>query len=158
MRIITILSLLLSSSIVYAAERSPVVPLVTLAPHIANKMVVTAVNDCTKRGYKVAASVVGRDGQLLAFLRNPLSGPHTVKVSQRKAFTASTFQTSTAQMQARDDLRFAPGILLIVGGLPITVGGQFYGGIAVAGADPKIDEACAKEGIKAIVDELEFID
>lgn len=149
---------LFCSSSSFAIEQSPIVPLTSLAPHIANKMVVAAVNSCTKRGYKVSASVMGRDGNLLAFLRNPLSGPHTIKVSQRKAFTSATFQSSTAQMQSRNDLNFAPGILLIVGGLPISVGGQFYGGIAVAGADPKIDEACAGDGIKAVVDELEFID
>jgi len=142
----------------HTAEKSPIVPLVSLAPHIANKMVVTAVESCTKRGYKVSAAVVGRDGNLLALLRNPLSGPHTIKVSQRKAFTSASLQASTTQMQARSDLSFAPGILLIVGGLPINVGGQFYGGIAVAGADPKIDEACAADGIKAVKDELEFID
>jgi len=150
--------LILCSFPYFAAAQSPVVPLTSLAPHIANKMVVEAVNSCTKRGYKVSAAVVGRDGNLLALLRNPLSGPHTIKVSQRKAFTSATFQTSTAQMQSRSDLSFAPGILLIVGGLPINVGGQFYGGIAVAGADPKIDEACAADGIKAVKDELEFID
>jgi len=145
------------SSQVYA-ETSPVVSIKTLAPHIANKMVVSAVSYCTKKGYKVSSSVVGRDGNLLAFLRNPLSGPHTIRVSERKAYTAASLQAATSQMQSRSDLSFAPGILLIVGGVPITVGGQFYGGIAVAGADPKVDEECAKHGIQSIIDELEFVD
>jgi len=158
MKNLFILFILFTSFNVLAAEKSPVTPLVSLASHIANKMVVTAVDSCSKRGYKVSAAVVGRDGNLLALLRNPLSGPHTIKVSQAKAFTASSLQTSTKQMQARTDLSFAPGILLIVGGLPINVGGQFFGGIAVAGADPKIDEACAADGIQAVKDELEFID
>lgn len=140
------------------AEKSPVVPLKTLAPHITNKMVVASVEYCTKKGYKVSASVVGRDGRLLAFLRNPLSGPHTIRVSERKAFTAASLQAPTSQMQSRTDLSFAPDILLIVGGVPINVGGQFYGGIAVAGADPKVDEECALHGITVVKDELEFVD
>lgn len=140
------------------AQSSPVVSLKTLAPHIANKMVVAAVAHCSKKGYKVSASVVGRDGNLLAFLRNPLSGPHTIRVSERKAFTAASLQAPTSQMQSRADLSFAPGILLIVGGVPINVAGQFYGGIAVAGAEPSIDEECAIKGMQSVADELEFVD
>lgn len=140
------------------AETSPVVSLKTLAPHIANKMVVASVEYCTQQGYKVSAALVGRDGRLLSFLRHPLSGPHTIRVSERKAFTAASLQAPTSQMQSRQDLSFAPGILLIVGGVPINVGGQFYGGIAVAGADPKMDEECALHGVKAAADELEFVD
>lgn len=152
-----LLACLLVSPLINAAP-SAVVSLKTLAPHIANKMVVAAVDHCTKTGYKVSASVVGRDGNLLAFLRNPLSGPHTIKVSERKAFTAASLQAATSQMQSRTDLNFAPGILLIVGGVPINVGGQFYGGIAVAGADPKVDEECAIKGMQSVADELEFVD
>ena len=148
---------LFSSALIHA-ETLPVVPLKTLAPYVANKMVVAAVEYCTKKGYKVSASVVGRDGRLLALLRNPLSGPHTIRVSERKAYTAASLQAPTSQMLSRKDLSFAPGILLIVGGVPINVGGQFYGGIAVAGAEPSIDEECALQGIKAIADELEFTD
>ena len=102
--------------------------------------------------------MVGRDGNLLAFLRNPLSGPHTVLVSQRKAFSAATLQAPTSAMKSRPDLRFAPGILLIVGGVPISVAGKFYGGAAVAGAEPEIDEKCAQAGVAAVQEILEFAD
>ena len=139
------------------AEKIPAtMNLEALAPHIANKMVVAALEDCTKRGYKVSAAVVGRDGNLMAFLRNPLSGPHTIEVSQKKAYSSATLQAPTSSMKSRPDLNFAPGLLLIVGGLPISVAGKFYGGIAVAGALPEIDEECAKTGIQAVQDILEF--
>ncbi len=153
-----ILSILLCSNfnITSAVELPPTVKLESLSPQLANKIVVAAVQECTKRGYKVSASVVGRDGNLLAFLRNPLSGPHTIKVSQRKAFTSASLQAPTSTMKSRQDLNYAPGILLIVGGVPISVGGKFYGGVAVAGADPDIDEKCALSGVDAVVDALEF--
>lgn len=128
----------------------------SLSPQLANKIVTAAVEDCTNRGFKVSAAVVGREGNLLAFLRNPLSGPHTIEVSQRKAYSSASLQASTASMRARTDLNFAPGILLIVGGVPISVGGKFYGGVAVAGADPEIDEKCAESGLKAVAEALEF--
>jgi uncharacterized protein GlcG (DUF336 family) len=42
-------------------------------------------------------------------------------------------------MVYRSDLSFAPDILLIVGGVPIQFVGNFYGGVAVAGAKPESD-------------------
>lgn len=141
-----------------AAEPSPTVSLRSLAPHIAHQMVFAAVADCSKRGYKVSAAMVDRNGNLAAFLRDPLSGPHTIEVSQRKAYSSASLQAPTSQMAARTDLSFAPGILLIVGGVPIELGGNFYGGVAVAGAEPEIDEACAQAGIDAVADAIEFAD
>jgi len=148
----------LCSSTSWAAEDQPFQELRFLTPAIANKIVVAAVTDCTKRGYKVSAAVVGRDGNLAAFLRDPLSGPHTIKVSQAKAFTAASFQAATSQVTNRTDLQFAPGILIIVGGVPINAGGYFYGAVAVSGAEPEIDEACAQTGIDAVTEILEFAD
>ena len=151
--------LLLSwSAGVIAAEEPAIFELRALSPRVAHDIVLAAVQDCTRRGYKVSASVVDRNGNLAAFLRNPLSGPHTVKVSQRKAFTAATTQMSTAQLSSRPDLNFAPDMLLIVGGLPISFNGHFYGGVAVAGATPEIDEVCAKAGIEAVSDTMNFVE
>lgn len=127
-----------------------------LASHVANAIVVAAVNECSKRGFKVSSAVVGRDGNLQAYLRDPLAGPHTILISQRKAYSAAALQAPTSQMAARQDLNYAPGILLIVGGVPISVGGVFYGGVAVAGADPEVDEQCAQAGIDAVAEALEF--
>lgn len=138
------------------AETPVALSIKTLNADIANQIAVAAVADCSKRGYKVSAAVVARDGNLQAFLRNPLAGPHTILVSQRKAYSAATLQAATSQMGERTDLSFAPGILLIVGGVPINVGGQFYGGVAVAGAEPEVDEQCALAGIEAVAETLEF--
>ncbi|MBL4690646.1 MAG: heme-binding protein [Rhodospirillales bacterium] len=153
-----ITTLLLIPGIAGAEGEKPFMPLRFLSPELATQAVAAAVGDCTKRGYKVSAAVVDRAGNLAAFLRNPLSGPHTIKVAQRKAFSSATLQAPTSQMSSRADLSFAPGILLIVGGVPINVGGNFYGGVAVAGAEPKIDEECAQTGVDAITETLEFAD
>lgn len=150
------LIMLIGSHGANAAEDGPTVKLRVLSPHIAHKMVFAAVKECTKRGYKVSAAVVDRNGNLAAFLRHPLSGPHTIKVSQRKAFSSASLQAATSQMASRGDLSFAPDILLIVGGVPINFGGNFYGGVAVAGAEPEIDEKCANAGIKAVSEIMDF--
>ena len=145
-------------SLLEASELPPVLPLETLSSDTANKMVVASVADCFQRGYKVSAAVVGRDGNLQAFLRNSYSGPHTILVSQRKAYSAATLQARTSEMSSRPDLNFAPGILLIVGGVPIKFNGKFYGGIAVAGARPEVDEKCAEAGIEAVAEILDFVE
>ena len=148
--------LILGSSEVFSSEKVPTVQLRVLASHIAHNIVSAAVENCAKRGYMVSEAVVDRNGNLAAFLRNPLSGPHTIKVSQRKAFSSATLRSRTSEMSFRGDLNFAPDILLIVGGVPIQFVGNFYGGVAVAGAKPEIDEQCAQAGIDAISEIMEF--
>ena len=159
MRHIITLSLVITASHLSAKE-SHILNLSVLTHPIANKAVAAAVDECTRRGFKVAAAITGRDGNLLAFTRHTLAGPHTIAVSQQKAFTAATLQAPTdAQIQKdRPDLNFAPGILLIQGAQPINIGGRFYGGIAVAGADTQTDEECAKHGLTVISDAVEFAD
>jgi uncharacterized protein GlcG (DUF336 family) len=138
------------------AEAAPTITTAYLAPELAHRIVATALSECGKRGYQVSVAVVSRDGNLLAFIRDPLSGPHTIVTSEKKAYSAATLRTKTSPMQARPDLNFAPGILLITGGVPILVGGKIYGGAAVAGAEPEVDEQCALAGIQAVQEVLEF--
>jgi len=147
-----------TQNLVLGSELPPTISLETLSQEIANKIVVASVAECSRRGYMVSAAVVGRDGNLQAFLRNPYSGPHTILVSQRKAYSSATLQARTSEMESRPDLSYAPGILLIVGGVPIEFNGKFYGGVAVAGAKPEIDEKCADAGIAAVKDILDFVE
>jgi uncharacterized protein GlcG (DUF336 family) len=153
-----LLGLLALTTTVIQAEGTLTIDSKLMSHELANKAVLSAVAECSKRGYKVAAAVTGRDGNLLAFVRHPLAGPHTIQVSQKKAYTASSLQAATgAQLQKeRPDLNFAPGILLIQGAQPINVAGHFYGGIAVAGADTQSDENCAKHGLAVLTEALEF--
>ena len=150
------LSLSLLPMMTVSADSTPTIQAKYLSPELSHKMVYTAVDSCAKKGYKVAAAVVSRDGTLAAFLRNPLSGPHTEEVSQRKAYSSATFQTTTKAMAENLDIKFASKILLVQGGVPISIGGHFYGAIAVSGAEAADDEVCAQAGIDAIAEILEF--
>ena len=153
-RILTILAGL-SLSLPTQASETPVLNINILNHSVAQNAVNTAVVECEKRGYKVSAAITSRDGNLLAFVRHPLAGPHTINTSQKKAYTAASLQAPTGKelQKQRSDLNYAPGIVLIQGALPVSVGG-----IAVAGADPAIDEACAKAGLDALTTTLEFGD
>ena len=152
------------ASMVHADETEVTVKMRSLSAQMANSLAMAAFDDCSKRGYHVSTAVVGRDGHLLSFIRSPLAGPHTVDVATAKAYTAASFQTSTTTMMLdMKELSFSPGVLLVGGGLPINIGGHFYGGVGISGAPFEkvigdIDEACAKVGIDAVKEEIEFAD
>lgn len=143
------------------AENKLFVTTRTLAFETANQLAIEAAQACRKQGYQVAVSVVDRNGNILAMLRDPLAGAHTLEVSRQKAYTAATFQTATTEMRDFDALRFAPEVLLVGGGVPIKIGGHFYGAVGVSGAPAKkitgdVDEECALAGIAVISEALEF--
>ena len=154
---------LLIASAVSASEEAVHVSTRSLSATMAVKLAEATYRDCTDKGYSVAVAVVNREGRLIAFMRNPLSGVHVIKVSQGKAETAATFKTSTQQLMGREFMRDIPGAMIWGGGLPINVGGHFYGGIGVAGAPEKktpgdTDHECAAAGIKYITEEIEMAD
>ncbi|MDT8405157.1 GlcG/HbpS family heme-binding protein [Sulfuriflexus sp.] len=130
----------------------------------AHKLTIQAAEACRQQGYQVTASVVDRGGNLLALVRDPLAGTHTIEVSRLKAVTSASFQTATIEMQdGFQGLRHAPDVLLIGGGVPVQIGGQFYGAVGVSGAPAKkvtgdVDDECARAGIAAIREDIEFGD
>lgn len=161
--LVLIFAILTSASTVQAGEdtNSPHVTIRSLTAPMATKLAMAAYEYCTAKGYHVAVAVVGRDGRLLAFVRSPLAGPHTTEVSQGKAYTANTFRASTSQLMGRDFMRDIPGALIWGGGLPINIGGYFYGGVGVAGAPENespgdVDDECAAAGMAAVTEEIEF--
>ncbi len=145
---------------------APTVELRVLSAELANRIAVRAMQSCAAQGYRVAAAVVDRTGNLQALVRHPLAGAHTVEVSRRKAYAAATFQTATGEIAARaglQPLNSTTEVLILGGGLPVRVAGHFYGGVGVSGAPAKEktgdrDEACAAEGIAAVREELEFLE
>lgn len=143
----------------------------SLTLELASKAAWGAITDCRKRGYSVAVAVVDRGGNPQAQLRDRFAGPHTPETALRKAWTANSFRQSTATLAGLlEDKRIPnqvsnnPGALLVGGGLTIETGGEIIGGIGVSGAPPgkserdSIDGDCAKAGIGAIYEEMEFAD
>jgi uncharacterized protein GlcG (DUF336 family) len=136
----------------------------TMSPEIALELAQAALADCRKRGFQVAVAVVDRAGVTQVLLRDRFAGPHTVPTASGKAWTAVTFKTGTLELaglsqagQPMSGLRGLPGVVAIGGGLPVDAGGTLVGGIGVSGAPGgESDEACAKAGIEAVREKLEF--
>lgn len=129
---------------------------------VAAKLAAATEQACAKRGFQVAVAVTDRYGNLQAFLRNPLAGMHTVDVAMNKAYTAASFQSATLDLAKQlEFLRGTPRVTLVGGGVPVRSGGFMYGAVGVSGAPREkkpgdIDDACAREGIAAIQEELDF--
>jgi len=145
------------------AEDEPYINTRVLSSTLAQQAAGKAYEKCRSQGFQVAVSVVDRSGNLVAFIRDPLAGSHTIEVSQRKAYTSATFQSATSALMEMNDLKFIPNVLLLGGGLPIRVAGHFYGAIGVSGAPARKvtgdnDEECAKAGLDSIAEAIEFAD
>ncbi len=133
----------------------------SLSLDAANRMAVAAAGACEEMGYTVGVAVVDRGGNLQAFVRDPLAGPHTIDVAIQKAYASASFQTPTLAMGDMATLNHAPRVLLVGGGVPIEIGGVFYGGIGVSGAPRRevagdVDDDCARAGIEAVRADIEF--
>ncbi|MEA2929505.1 MAG: hypothetical protein QOG38_1933, partial [Hyphomicrobiales bacterium] len=87
-----------------------------------------------------------------------------IDVATNKAWTALTFRQDTLSIgqASRPDGPAAPvrhfaRVVVMGGGVPIEAAGNLLGAIAVSGAPGgEADEACAKAGIEAIRQDIEF--
>jgi uncharacterized protein GlcG (DUF336 family) len=135
-----------------------------LTPEAALKATRAALEDCRKRGYQVAVAVVDRGGSAQALIRDRFAGPHTVATAIDKGYSAISFRTDTLELakltagaSASAGIRHRPNVVAVGGGVLIQAGGTTVGAIAVSGAPTgEADDACARAGIAAIRDELEF--
>lgn len=135
-----------------------------LTPEAALKAAQAALETCRKNGWQAAVSVVDRGGNVQALLRDRYAGPHTVGVATGKAWTAVSFRTNTTELVAltgpgmpQSGLRDVPGATILGGGMKIEAAGALIAGIGVSGAPGgDADDICAKAGIAAVRDMLDF--
>jgi len=127
-----------------------------MAQTIAN----AAMEKCREMGFRVSVTVVDRAGLPIVMLRGDGAGPHTPEGSDRKAYTARTFGTSSADFVKRmlnDPTSVGSKeytrVLAISGGLPIKVGDDVVGGVGVSGSPGK-DDVCTQAGLDKVADQL----
>jgi uncharacterized protein GlcG (DUF336 family) len=120
-----------------------------------------AADACKAQGYTVSVAVVGREAQLLVQLRGDGSPPHSIENSYRRAYTALTYRRPSGEVEDRvrkdpnDPLVNLTNVMAARGGLPIVVGGDALGAVAVSGAPGgDKDEACARAGLDKVADRL----
>ena len=131
-----------------------------LSLEMAQAIMQATVERCRADGFRVSVSVVDGSGLLKAFIRDEGTGPHTIDLSRRKAYTALTFAsrfaTSLEFAKARGSTLGSPmpnveGTVGVGGGVPIKVGQVAIGAVGVSGAvGGDKDEICANAGIAKV--------
>jgi uncharacterized protein GlcG (DUF336 family) len=118
----------------------------------------TALTECTNR---VSVAVVDRAGRLRVFLQGDDASPHNIELARRKAYTARTFRSTSAEWAKRTETnnagqRLLSEVIPLMGGVPIKVGDDTIGGVGLSGAPRggEQEEACAKAGIAKVADDL----
>jgi uncharacterized protein GlcG (DUF336 family) len=147
-----------------AAQQQATHVLRSLTPEAALRAAQAALQSCSRSGYQVAVAVSDRAGHPLVMLRDRLAGPHTPETAMNKAYTAVSFKIDTLAFarvtqanEASSGIRELPRVVAIGGGVPIQSAGAQVGAIGVSGAPGgDADHACARAGIAAIQDDLDF--
>ena len=136
----------------------------SLSLELALELARAALGTCRERGFQVAVAVVDRFGVTQVVLRDRFAGAHTVPTAAGKAWTAVTLRTNTSELvgisqpgMPQAGMRALPGVVILGGVMLVEAGGSLVGGVGVSGAPGgEADEACAKAGIEAVRDRLEF--
>ena len=136
----------------------------SIAPDLALDLAKTALSSCRGSGYQVAVVVLDRFGQTLVLLRDRFAGLPAPTTANDKAYTALSFRQSSGDFanaiksgQLSAGLAALPHIVTLQGGLVIEAGGAVVGAVGVSGAPGgDKDEACAKAGLDAVRDKLDF--
>jgi uncharacterized protein GlcG (DUF336 family) len=147
-----------------AGTAEPTYSVRLLTPETALKAAQVALQRCRDQGYQVAVAVVDRAGTPQVMLRDRFAGAHTPDTAIRKAWTAVSFRTSTTDLanetqagKLQSGIRQMARVAAIGGGWMIEAAGSILGGIGVSGAPgAAADDDCAKAGMAAIRDALDF--
>src|SRR5262245_4785887 len=121
----------------------------------------TALTECEKAGNSVSVAVVDRAGRLRVFLQADKANPHNIELARRKAYTARTFNRTSAEWAKRTTempelaaQRELTDVIALRGGVPIKAGDETIGAVGVSGASSESDEKCALAGIAKVADQL----
>ncbi len=131
-----------------------------LAGDIARETVVA----CRDKGYQVSAVVLDRAGDIMASQRDTFARRHTLEIAARKAGLSIMSGVSTKEMREnrediRPELNHMTGVIVMTGAIPIRAAGSLIGAVGVSGAPGgDIDEDCARAGIEAVQDRIDFAD
>jgi uncharacterized protein GlcG (DUF336 family) len=131
-----------------------------LTAEVAQSIAHEAMATCRTNGYKVSVLVVDAGNVQKAFLRDDGAGMGTVEVARLKANSVMAFGRPSGPPPnlpagAPVPPPILPGTVNAMGGVPIKVGDQLIGAVAVSGAPGgDKDAACANAALAKVADKL----
>ena len=151
----------------------PIVFLLILAPALANGQLIThrdlslqmaltiATSALEVCGQTTSIAVVDRAGRVRVLLEGDNASPHNAELARRKAYTARTFRTPSAEWARRTETtnvgqRELTDVIPLGGGMPIKAGEDTIGGVGLSGAvgGQSMEEKCASAGIARVAEHL----
>jgi uncharacterized protein GlcG (DUF336 family) len=153
--------------ILFALAAAPAMAQVANEPTISADAALDALNaalkQCRADGQKVSVTVVDAAGRVKASLRDDGAAPHTAEHSMRKAYTALSYKTPSAEYGKRAQEakgiaigpQLLPNITTAAGGVPIRANDVVIGAIGVSGSPSSVgggahDAKCAEAGVAKI--------
>jgi uncharacterized protein GlcG (DUF336 family) len=145
-----------------SAEALPIESHKVIPAALAVEAAQAAIAACKAQGYNVTVTVADRLGQIQVMIIGDNASRMGRELSRRKAYTSALQRITTGDLNKRVSVpgAYNPTIYdtqLVIerGGVPIKVGDDTIGAIAVSGAPGgEKDEACAEAGIAKLGDRL----
>lgn len=132
----------------------------SISASAALELATASLERCRADGYKVTITVLNRHARTAVVVSDDGVNPHTVENSMRKAYTAFTTRSPSADMAKRAQPGLAgfmqlEKITTSEGGLPIFAGKELVGAVGISGAPGgEKDAACAQAGLDKIAKSL----
>jgi uncharacterized protein GlcG (DUF336 family) len=123
-----------------------------------------AIDTCREDGYQISVVVVDRSGRTQVVMRDVFANQYMTQLAQAKANAVVLSNTSSSALRKNRadiaaELNLLDDLLVLDGGLPVTVAGAMIGAVGVSGAPGgDKDEACAQHGIDSVQERLDFAD
>ena len=165
----TVIALLISAASVARPQQGLILHK-ALSLDMAMAMTQGSLAKCREMHYKCAITVLDATGRTIIALQDDGANLHRFDVARKKAYTALVYRkpskevvegwskkTTGSEPLAEGTMPNPPieGTIAFGGGIPIIVGDETIGAIAVSGAPGwEMDEACAKAGLAKVADKL----
>ena len=147
-----------------AVQATDVVNVKLMTLDLAVDIAQGAIDTCREDGYQISVVVVDRSGRTQVVMRDIFANQYMTQLAQAKANAVVLSNTSSSALRKNRadiaaELNLLDDLLVLDGGLPVTVAGSMIGAIGVSGAPGgDKDEACAQRGIDGVQERLDFAD
>jgi uncharacterized protein GlcG (DUF336 family) len=147
-----------------AVQATDVVNVKLMTLDLAVDIAQGAIDTCREDGYQISVVVVDRSGRTQVVMRDVFANQYMTQLAQAKANAVVLSNTSSSALRKNRadiaaELNLLEDLLVLDGGLPVTVAGSMIGAVGVSGAPGgDKDEACAQRGIDGVQERLDFAD
>ena len=147
-----------------AVQATDVVNVKLMTLDLAVDIAQGAIDACREEGYQISVVVVDRSGRTQVVMRDIFANQYMTQLAQAKANAVVLSNTSSSALRKNRadiaaELNLLDDLLVLDGGLPVTVAGSMIGAAGVSGAlGGDKDEACAQRGIDDVQERLDFAD